>query len=95
MHVNLTLSCACPGRLEVSRGIVEAKHVTLERHSIFQQLVLQEAQKEVRHEKFYTVHRRDKSTMKVCRCALRMMKLPCKAAKSTVHSVEEETFNVH
>ena len=58
-------------------------------------LVLQEAQKEVRHENFYTVHRRDKSTMKVCRCALRMMKLPCKAAKSTVHSVEEETFNVH
>ena len=26
------MSCACPGRLEVSRGIVEAKHVTLERH---------------------------------------------------------------
>ena len=27
------MSCACPGRLEVSGGIVEAKHVTLERHS--------------------------------------------------------------
>ena len=27
------MSCACPGGLEVRRGIVEAKHVTLERHS--------------------------------------------------------------
>ena len=27
------MSCACPGRLEVSRGIVEAKHVTSDRHS--------------------------------------------------------------
>ena len=26
------MSCACPGRLEVSRGIVEAKHVTSDRH---------------------------------------------------------------
>ena len=26
------MSCACPGRLEVSRGIVEAKHVTSGRH---------------------------------------------------------------
>ena len=26
------MSCTCPGRLEVSRGIVEAKRVTLERH---------------------------------------------------------------
>ena len=26
------MSCACPGRLEVSRGIVEANQVTLERH---------------------------------------------------------------
>ena len=26
------VSCACPGRLEVSRGIVEAKHVTSGRH---------------------------------------------------------------
>ena len=26
------MSCACPGRLEVSRGIVEAKHVTTGRH---------------------------------------------------------------
>ena len=27
------MSCTCPGRLEVSRGIVEAKHVTSDRHS--------------------------------------------------------------
>ena len=26
------MSCTCPGRLEVSRGIVEAKHVTSECH---------------------------------------------------------------
>ena len=26
------MSCTCPGRLEVSRGIVEAKHVTSDRH---------------------------------------------------------------
>ena len=27
------MSCACPGGFEVSRGIVEAKHVTSDRHS--------------------------------------------------------------
>ena len=26
------MSCTCPGRLEVSRGIVEAKRVTSDRH---------------------------------------------------------------
>ena len=26
------MSCTCPGRLEVSGGIVEAKHVTSDRH---------------------------------------------------------------